>query len=62
MVLGEQTNRGETQAAVGRHYRAPLAAVSARTAQIRRALGIDGLDARYTDLATTEIVYKESDK
>jgi hypothetical protein len=62
VVLGEQSNRGETQAAAGRHYKATLAAVSARVAQIRRALGIDGLDARYTDFSTTEIVYKESDK
>jgi hypothetical protein len=62
VVLGEQTNRGETQAAVGRHYKASLAAVSARAAQIRRTLGIEGFDARYSDLATTEIVYKESDE
>jgi hypothetical protein len=60
-IVGEQSNRGETQAAVGRHYRALLGAVSARASQIRRALGIEGFDARYSDFSTTEIVYKESD-
>lgn len=62
VIMGEQSNRGETQAAVGRHYRASLGAIAGRIKQIRRALGIEGFDARYSDLSTTEIVYKESDK
>lgn len=62
LIMGEQTNRGETQAAVGRHYRASLGAVAGRAQQIRRALGIEGFDARYSDFSTTEIVYKESDE
>ena len=62
VVMGEQSNRGETQAAIGRHYRASLGAVAGRTKQIRRALGIESFDARYSDLSTTEIVYKESDE
>lgn len=62
VIMGEQSNRGETQAAVGRHYRASLGAVAGRTKEIRRVLGIEGFDARYSDLSTTEIVYKESDK
>ncbi len=59
VILGEQSNHGETQAAVGRHYRASLGAVSSRAKQIRRALDIQPFDERYTDLKTTEIVYKE---
>lgn len=59
-IMGEQSNRGETQAAVGRHYRASLGAVAGRIKHIRRALGIYGFDARYSDFSTTEIVYKET--
>lgn len=62
LIMGEQTNRGETQAAAGRHYRASLGAVAGRTQQIRRALNIEGFDARYSDFSTTEIVYKETDE
>ena len=62
VVMGEQSNRGETQAAIGRHYRASLGAVAGRTKEIRRVLGIEGFDARYSDLSTTEIVYKESNE
>ncbi len=62
VVLGEQSNRSETQATVGRHYRATLGLVSARSNQIRRSLGITPFDERYTDLKTTEIVYKETDE
>lgn len=59
-IIGEQSNRAQTQAAVGRHYRAPLGLVAARARQIRRALDVQRLDERYSDLNTTEIVYKES--
>ena len=62
LIMGEQSNRAETQAAAGRHYRASLGAVAARSKDIRRVLGIDGLDPRYSDFSTTEIVYKESDE
>jgi hypothetical protein len=61
VIMGEQSNRGETQAAVSRYYRASLGGVSARVRQIRAALGIVPFDERYTDLKTTEIIYKESD-
>lgn len=59
-ILSEHSNRGETQAAVGRQYRAPLGGVASRVKHIRRALGIEGLDARYSDFQTTEIIYKET--
>lgn len=59
-VLGRQNNREETQAAVGRAYRASLGAVAARVKHIRHVLGINDPDERYSDLQTTEIVYKES--
>ncbi|MBW7958422.1 MAG: hypothetical protein H3C69_02565 [Candidatus Promineofilum sp.] len=59
VLLGEQSNRDETQAAVGRHYRASLGPVALRVKQIRQALDIQPFDERYTDLKTTEIVYKE---
>ena len=62
VILGEQSNHRETQAAVGRYYRASLGAVSARVKHIRQVLGITGLDERYTDFRTTEIVYKENDE
>ncbi len=61
VIMGEQSNRGETQAAVSRTYRASLGGVSARVRQIRGALGITAFDERYTDFKTTEIIYKESD-
>ncbi len=60
VIIGEQMNRGQTQATVGRHYRAPLGLVAARTKKIRRALDVQSVDERYSDLSTTEIVYKES--
>lgn len=60
-VLSEQSNRAETQASVGRYYRAPLGGVAGRVKSIKRALGITGLDARYSDLATTEIVYNQGE-
>lgn len=59
-ILGQQSNRADTQATVGRFYKASLGAVAARVKHIKHALGINGLDGRYTDLQTTEIVYKES--
>lgn len=62
VIMGAQSNRGETQAAVGRHYRASLGAVAARTKHIRHVLGINGFDARYSDFSTTEIVYKETNE
>jgi hypothetical protein len=61
VILGELSNHGQTQAAVGRQYRAPLGGVASRVKHIRRALDIADFDARYSDLKTTEIVYKESD-
>jgi hypothetical protein len=60
-ILGEQTTREQTQAVVGRDYRASLGAVSARAKQIKAALGITGLDDRYSELQTMQIVYKESE-
>lgn len=59
-LLGQQNNRDETQATVGKHYRAGLGAVSARVKNIRHVLGLNTPDGRYSDLKTTEIVYKES--
>lgn len=59
-IIGEQTRRLETQAAVGKPYRASLGALSRRIKEIRSALQIEELDERYSDLRTTEIVYKES--
>lgn len=62
VIIGGQSGRKETQATVSRHYRVSLGGVANRVNHIRRALGIDGLDARYSELISTEIVYKESDK
>lgn len=59
-LLGERNNRAETQATVGGYYRASLGAVAARVKHIRHVLGLSVADGRYSDLHTTEIVYKES--
>lgn len=60
-LISDQAKRGETQAAVGRHYRANLGAVAPRVKQIKVALDIADLDDRYSELQTTHIVYKESE-
>ena len=56
-ILSEQGGRTLTQAAVARHYRAPLGGVAGRVKHIMRLLAITSHDARYSDFATTEIVY-----
>ena len=56
-VVGQQSNPAGSQAGVGRLYRAPLGGVAGRAKHIARVLGIQGPDSRYSDLATTEIVY-----
>ena len=56
-IMGEQSGRSQTQATVGRFYRAPLGGVAGRVKHIVRTLGIVARDARYSDFATTEIVY-----
>jgi len=56
-IIGEQSGREQTQAAVGRAYRAPLGGVAGRVKHITRALAITGRDDRYSDFVTTEIVY-----
>jgi hypothetical protein len=58
-IMSEQEMRSLTQAAVSKHYQTGLALVVPRVRQIKRALSIQGLDERYTDLQTTHIVYKD---
>lgn len=58
-IMSEQEMRNLTQAAVGKHYKTGLALIVPRIKQIKRALNIQGLDERYTDLQTTHIVYKD---
>ncbi|MCB8923916.1 MAG: hypothetical protein H6662_20240 [Ardenticatenaceae bacterium] len=58
-IMSEQDKRGQTQAAVAKQYKSGLAAVVPRIRQIKKALAIQGLDERYTDLQTTQIVYKD---
>lgn len=58
-LMSEQDARNITQAAVAKHYKTSLAYIVPRIKQIKRTLAIKGLDERYTDLQTTQIVYKE---
>ncbi len=57
-IMSEQDARNLTQAAVAKHYQTSLANVAPRIKQIKKVLQIKGLDERYTDLQTTQIVYK----
>src|SRR5690606_17483693 len=58
-IMGEQTLRDVTQAAVGKHYGASLPAMLPRIRQIKQSLQIEGLDARYSPLGGTQIVLKD---
>ena len=59
-VLNEQVGLGQTQAAVGRPYHVTLGSIVGRVRQIKEALAITNLDDRYSELQTTQIVYKET--
>ncbi|MCA9977453.1 MAG: hypothetical protein KC413_16960 [Anaerolineales bacterium] len=58
-VMSEQDVRNVTQAAIAKHYQTSLTNVVPRIKQIKKVLGIKGLDERYTDLQATQIVYKD---
>lgn len=58
-ILGELTKKEQTQASVGRPYHVSLGAVSSRAKAIKAALAIADVDDRYSELQTTQIVYKE---
>lgn len=59
-ILSEQSRHNDTQAAVGRYYSVSLNRIAPAVRQIKRALAIENLDARYSELITTEILYEES--
>lgn len=59
-LISEQIRLGQTQAAIARPYRVTLGAIVNRVKQIKQALAITELDDRYSELQTTQIVYKES--
>ncbi|RMG96227.1 MAG: hypothetical protein D6706_10405 [Chloroflexi bacterium] len=58
-IMNEQNMRDLTQAAVGKQYKVGLASLVPRIKQIKKALNIQGLDERYTDIQSTQIVYKD---
>lgn len=58
-IMGKQEMRDVTQAGTGKHYQASLSAVASRAKRIEKALNIQKVDERYTDLQTTEIIYKD---
>lgn len=60
-VMGEQEKREQTQAAVAKNYKANLVQIVPRIKQIKKSLHIRGVDDRYSDFQTTQIVYKEGE-
>lgn len=58
-IMSEQDMRNLSQAAVAKHYKINLGALVPCVRQIKKTLDIRGLDMRYTDLQTTQIVYQD---
>ncbi len=58
-LISKQDLRDSSQATVGKHYKVNLTTLSPRIKQIQNAIKLEGLDERYTDLQTTQIVYNE---
>jgi hypothetical protein len=58
-LISKQDMRDSSQAAVAKHYKVNLTAIVPRIKQIQQAINLQGLDERYTDLQTTQIVYNE---
>jgi hypothetical protein len=57
--ISKQENRDMTQAAVGTHYKVGLPTLLPRIKQMQKALNLQELDERYSDLSTTQIVYED---
>lgn len=58
-LISQQEKREETQAAVGNHYQTSLPTLLPRIKQMQKALNLQELDDRYSDLATTQIIYED---
>jgi hypothetical protein len=58
-LIGQQEKREVTQATVGGHYKVGLPALLPRIKQIQKALNLQQVDERYSDLHTTQIVYED---
>jgi len=58
-IVSEQNMRSQTQAAAAKNYKVNLSTLVPRVRQIKKMLNIQGLDERYTDLQTTQIVYTD---
>lgn len=61
-ILSEQDMRQQTQAAVGKSYQIGLSALVPRIKQIKKALHIQGIDERYSDVQSTHIVLKDKEE
>ena len=60
-LISQQEKRDVTQAAVGAHYQVSLSTVLPRIKQIQKALNLQTVDERYSDLSTTQIIYKDEE-
>ncbi|MCB8945167.1 MAG: hypothetical protein H6658_15580 [Ardenticatenaceae bacterium] len=60
-LISLQEKREVTQAAVGDHYKVALPTLLPRIKRIEKALNVKGVDERYSDLATTQIVYEDEE-
>ncbi len=59
-IISEQAMRDQMPAAVGQSYHVALSAMLPRLRQIKETLHIEGLDERYSAIASTQIVLKDS--
>ena len=60
-LISLQEQRDVTQAAVGGHYQVSLPTLLPRIKQIKKTLDLKEPDDRYSDLATTHIVYEDEE-
>jgi len=58
-VMGEQNSRQMPDTAVAAAYNVPPAKLMQRAEAIHKALRITGLDERYTDLQTIDVLYQD---
>jgi hypothetical protein len=60
-LISQQEKREITQAAVSTHYQIDLNSILPPIKQIQKALNLQAVDERYSDLATTQIVYEDEE-
>ena len=60
-LISQQEKRNVTQAAIGSHYQVALPSLLPRIKQIQKAINLQKVDERYSDLQTTQIVYEDEE-